>query len=113
MNAQDGLGELLLLDGARYVSLIDYNSGITLKAVGRPSVGNTEIVRSMMMTLRTLGVVKQDVEDVLLTLKNEYHIIRPAHAKKGTFLYYVLNRQKANLVLSRLKLKEIEAVLEL
>jgi hypothetical protein len=49
------------------------------------------------------------IEDILITLGRQYHIIRPMAKHEGVFMYYVLDKVKANLALARRKLQEVEA----
>ena len=59
--------------------------------------------------------LKDNIEDILITLGQQYHIIRPLTSRntQGLFLYLVLIKSRANLALARHKLKSIEEDLEL
>ena len=71
------------------------------------AAGNTEVVRAKMKTMRGLGL-NDVIEDILITLGKQYHIIRPMARKEGLFLYIVLDKQKSNLALARRKVADIE-----
>src|SRR5215471_17824270 len=98
----DSLKELLRVDGALCSALVDSNSGMMLGSTGSgldlelAAAGNTEVVRSKLKTMKSLGL-NDSIEDILITLGKQYHIIRPIQAKAGIFLYLVLDRAKANL----------------
>ena len=95
-------------------ALVDYNSGMLLEAVGTgvdlemAAAGNTEVVRAKMKTMKSLGL-SDSIEDILISLGKQYHIIRPVEKHDGLFIYYVLDRARANLAMARRKLLEAEA----
>ena len=51
------------------------------------------------------------IEDILITLGKQYHILRPTANKDGLFLYLVLDKSKSNLALARRKTAEVEQTL--
>ncbi len=63
----------------------------------------------------TLQALKLDdsIDDILITLGKQYHIIRPVASKAGLFLYVVLDKSKSNLALARRKVQDIEQALSL
>lgn len=71
------------------------------------AAGNTEVVRAKFKTMRALGL-NDVIEDILITLGKQYHIIRPMARKEGLFIYIVLDRNKSNLALARRKVQEVE-----
>jgi hypothetical protein len=77
------------------------------------AAGNTEVIRAKMRTMEALRL-NDSIEDILITLAKQYHIIRLLKNNDGTqnmFLYLVLDRSKANLALARHNLKRIEGEL--
>ncbi len=108
-----GLNEV---DGFIGACLVDSNSGMMMGAEGGgPSLdleaaaaGNTEVVRAKRKTMAALGL-KDTIEDILITLGKQYHLIRPLAAKDGLFIYLVLDRSRANLALARHKLADTES----
>lgn len=107
------LAELLKIDGAKCVSLVDSSSGMVLGEDGSgvdmelAAAGNSEVVKAKMKTMKSLNL-KGEIEDILITLDDQYHIIRPMVAQKGLFLYLVLMKDKANLALARRKVQNVE-----
>ena len=76
------------------------------------AAGNTEVVRAKMRTLASLDM-DDVIEDILITLGKQYHLIRPLASSKGAlFLYLALDRSRSNLALARHSLKRIENGLE-
>lgn len=103
----------MTIDGCLAAALVDYNSGLVLGKVGSgmdldlAGAGNTEVVRAKMKTMKSLKIEEQ-IEDILITLGSQYHIIRPLTKKQGLFLYVVLQKDRANLALARLKTADAE-----
>ena len=109
----DSLKTLLNADGALCAALVDSNSGMMLGGAGTgvdlemAAAGNTEVVRSKLKTMKSLGLA-DNIEDILITLGKQYHIIRPVLAKPGIFIYLVLDRARANLAMARRACQEAE-----
>jgi hypothetical protein len=121
MNIETALKEAMTIEGALGVALVDYDSGMSLGTLGGDqnldlevaAAGNTEVVRAKVRTLATLDM-QDAIEDILITLGKQYHLIRPLSSSSGTlFLYLALNRTRANLALARHSLKKIENSLEI
>jgi hypothetical protein len=110
------LNQLLQTDGALCAALVDSNSGMMLGSAGSgldleiAAAGNTEVVRSKMKTMKSLGLT-DSIEDILITLNKQYHIIRPVAAKPGLFIYLVLDKSKSNLALARRQCQDSEGTL--
>jgi len=111
------LKEAMQIDGAVGVALVDYTSGMALGTLGSSkdldltvaAAGNTDVVRAKMRTMEMLKL-KEDIEDILITLGSQYHLIRPLKSRsgQGLFLYLALLRSRANLALARHQLKKVE-----
>ena len=109
----DSIKTLLTIDGATAAAIVDANSGMVLGKDGTgvnldlAAAGNTEVVRAKLKTMKALGI-KGGIEDILITLDNQYHVIRPSATKDGLFIYLVLDKSKANLAMARYKVTEVE-----
>ena len=57
--------------------------------------------------------LQQSIEDILITLDKQYHVIRPLARQDGFFLYLVLDRSRANLAMARFRLAGLEKNLKL
>ena len=118
MNIETALKEAMAVEGALGAALVDWESGMTLGTLGGgkyldlelAAAGNTEVIRAKVRTLESLRL-NDTVEDILITLGTQYHLIRlikNGNGVHGLFLYLVLDRPKANLALARHHLKRIE-----
>ncbi|WP_431956692.1 hypothetical protein [Nocardia lijiangensis] len=120
-NLDLALKDMMVIDGAIGAAVVDYNSGMALGMLGSSkaldlqvaAAGNTEVVRAKLRTMEQLAL-KEDIEDILITLSGQYHIIRPMTGRKskGLFLYLALDRGRSNLALARHHLRGIEEELE-
>ncbi len=113
-NLNDSLNDLMSMDGAMCAAVVDYNSGMMLGSAGTgvdlelAAAGNTEVVRAKMKTMKALGL-NDTIDDILITLGKQYHIIRPSAKLAGIFVYYVLDSSRANLALARRKVADVES----
>lgn len=121
-NTETSLKECLSsIDGATAAALVDYTSGMALGTLGGgkdfnlevAAAGNTDVVRSKLRTMELLGL-KEEIEDILITLNSQYHLIRLLKGRggNGLFLYLVLDSARANLAMARHQMRRIENELE-
>lgn len=116
-NVAQQLKAAMEIDGAVGVALVDYESGLTLGTEGGgpdldlevAAAGNTEVIRSKMKALRRLGL-EERIEDILMTLTSQLHLIRliSRESGEGLFIYLVLDRDRSNLAMARRQLHNIE-----
>lgn len=117
-NINESLAKLLEIDGATCGAIVDANSGMMLGKAGTgmdldlAAAGNTEVVRAKLKTMKSLGL-NDTIEDMLITLGKQYHIIRPVVAKPGLFVYLVLDKARSNLALARRAAQEAEQALQI
>lgn len=110
---RQSLDDLLTCDGAMCAAVVDAESGMMLGSAGSgvdmevAAAGNTEVVRSKLKTMRQLGL-NDVIDDILITLGKQYHLIRPLSRKEGTFMYFVLDKAKSNLALARRKMQDVD-----
>ena len=107
------LEDLMTVDGALCAAVVDSSSGMMLGSIGSgvdlevAAAGNTEVIRSKMKTMRALGL-NDVIEDILITLGKHYHILRPSARKEGVFIYFVLDKARANLAMARRKVSDVD-----
>ena len=112
------LNNALKIDGCLGAAFVDFESGMCLGTAGNPgfdlelaAAGNANVVRSKKrIRIRDKLDLKDKIEDILISLTSQYHLIRMV----GTtmFLYLVLDRQKSNLAMARRELAAIEKDLD-
>lgn len=108
------------IDGTIGVALVDFDGGLTLGTAGGSSdldldiagAGNLQVVRAKMRVMEQLGLDDQ-IEDILITLGRQYHLIRPLESRPSMFLYLAIDRDQGNLGLARHQLRSLEAELEI
>lgn len=114
-NIQTNLERLRSIDGYLGCCLVDSESGMTLGVDGGggglnldvAAAGNTEVVRAKRKTMKALGL-KDEIEDILISLGRQYHVIRPLRARPGVFYYVALDRTRANLAMARMTIADTE-----
>ncbi len=79
-------------------------SGVDLELA---AAGNTEVVRAKLKTMKSLNL-NDRIDDILITLGKQYHVIRPLQQHEGLFIYLVLDKDRSNLALARRKTQDIE-----
>ncbi|MET0793186.1 MAG: roadblock/LC7 domain-containing protein [Polyangiaceae bacterium] len=112
--AKEALAVLMQIDGIIGASVVDSNSGMMLASSGGGALnlelaaaGNTEVVRAKRKTMRSLGL-QDNIDDILITLARQYHLIRPLASNDALFIYIALDRTKANLAMARHTLSQAE-----
>lgn len=117
MSLEENVKQCLEIDGAMAVALVEAASGMALATGGDArgldlnvaAAGNSNVMKAKEKTMKELGL-KDSIEDVLITLSTQYHMIRPLSdaSGKGLFIYLVLDKEKSNLAMARFKLAQIE-----
>ncbi|MGW2521415.1 hypothetical protein ACWC09_31235 [Streptomyces sp. NPDC001617] len=109
------------VEGSLGAAVVDYTSGMALGTLGGgkdldltvAAAGNTDVIRAKMRTMEQLGL-KSRIDDILITLEKQYHLIRLVAGRNGNglFLYLVLDKERSNLAMARHQLKRVEEQLE-
>ncbi|MCA9642842.1 MAG: hypothetical protein KC492_19230 [Myxococcales bacterium] len=114
------LEQVMNLDGAIAAALADWESGMTLGTAGGnagfnvelAASGNTSVVKAKARVMGDLNLPGA-IEDILITLETQYHIIRPLVRHPSLFIYVAIDKKRGNLGLARHKLRAVEEALTL
>jgi len=106
ININDAVNSLHIeMTGAIATAVVNENgrllaakgSGIDMEIAAR---GNSEVVRAKLRTMKSLGL-KDHIEDIVITLGKQLHLIHPLHKYEGTFIYVVLDKENSTLAMAR------------
>lgn len=116
--AKFSLEQLRDIDGFLAAALVDGDSGMMLASDGTAinlevaAAGNTEVIRAKRKVANDLKL-NDTIEDILISLTKQYHVLRPLESNQKLFLYVVLDRAKANLAMARHTLRTYEKTLDM
>jgi predicted regulator of Ras-like GTPase activity (Roadblock/LC7/MglB family) len=83
--------------------------GLDLETAG---AANTEVVKAKLAAIAQLDL-DDAIEDILITLGKQFHLIRPLEKNPTVFMYVALDKKSANLGMARLQVKKLEATLSI
>lgn len=112
------LEDLMKIDGAVGAVVADWESGMALGHIGgqgrldmeMAAAGNCQVVKAKMSTMRNLGIAGS-IQDILITLEDQIHLIRPSRITPSLFIYLAIDKAKGNLAMARLKVQAAESEL--
>ena len=118
-NIKESIQSSLSIDGTIGAALGDWSTGFSLGQVSKDENAfstlkleqaialNSEVIKAKNRAREGLGITSP-IEDILITLQDQYHLIRICETLEGVFFYMVMDREKSNLGLARIKLRQIE-----
>ncbi len=119
VTVSDRLDPLAELDGFIAAALVDSTSGMMFEsrvqgtfAIEMAAAANTEVVQAKLRAMREIGLGDDHIEDILITLGTQYHLIRLLSRQPEVFLYVALDRAHANLAMARLVLRNVDKQME-
>jgi len=94
--------------------LVDSETGLMLGSEGggnfdleAAAAGNTDVVKAKLRAMQALDL-NDSIEDILITLGKQFHLIRPLADTPTVFLYVALDKNTANLGMARIQVKKVE-----
>ncbi len=112
-NVDNILDDIMGLNGSLAAALIDWKSGMALGTrtngkfnIELAAAGNSEVIKAKMVTMKSLKL-SGTIQDILITLDTQVHIITMVPSNKDLALYIALDSDKSNLALARIKLKSV------
>jgi serine/threonine protein kinase len=108
------LTELAEIGGFIGGCLVDSDSGLMMASEGgagfdleSASAANTEVVKAKLQAIKILGL-DDYIDDILISLGKQLHLIRPLEKTPSIFLYVALDKKAANLGMARVQVKKVE-----
>lgn len=113
-DVETALRRIMTLRGALGACLVEISSGEMVGSLGdeRFDLGlaatvNTEVVMAKRQAIRALEL-DDEIQDILIRLGKQLHLIRPLANHPDYFFYLVLRSDRANLAMARHRLAEVE-----
>jgi predicted regulator of Ras-like GTPase activity (Roadblock/LC7/MglB family) len=95
------------LPGLLAVAVVDISSGMSLASHTNSSINpdtaaayNTEVVKQKQKAIAALKLQGEAIDDVLITLTNQLHLLKLVNDGKK-FIYLVVNPRDTNLAIAR------------
>jgi predicted regulator of Ras-like GTPase activity (Roadblock/LC7/MglB family) len=96
------------LPGLMAVAVVDVTSGMSLASHSNtPSINpdtaaayNTEVVKQKQKAMAALKLTGERIEDILITLSSQLHLIK-LNTAGNKFVYLVVNSRETNLAIAR------------
>jgi predicted regulator of Ras-like GTPase activity (Roadblock/LC7/MglB family) len=99
--------------------LVDSETGLMMASEGGGSLdldaagaANAEVVKAKLNAIKLLNL-KDHIDDILITLGKQFHLIRPLEKTPSIFIYVALDRKAANLGMARVQVKNVEQTLSI
>ncbi len=112
----NGLSEITGFIGG---CVVDSETGLMLASEGggnfdleAAGAANTEVVKAKLTAISALDL-DDSIEDILITLGKQFHLIRPLEKSPTVFIYVALDKKGANLGMARLQVKKVEQTISI
>lgn len=113
------ISQLHEIEGFLGGCVVDVVNGSTLSSISfsdtldmdRAGVVNSDVVRATQREVDCL-VADDQIEDILISLGDQYHLIRPIGCDQSKFVFVAVRRSDANLALARTMVRAVEKSLK-
>lgn len=116
---KDKIKTIMDLDGVLAASIVDITTGMSIVQDSKSNVDvesycayMVEVVKSHKKFLNKLNI-QDKIEDIVINLNNNYHIVTFVLKQDNLFIYVVLDKENSNLGMTRIVLVKIEEELDL
>lgn len=114
-NVRDTLSKLERADGFMGAALFDISARRCMASLETSSTtdveaqvrGHVEMVLAKQTTIAKLKL-DDDLEDIVISLGREYHLVRLCRRRPSCFFFLKLDRTKANVAMARYLLSDVE-----
>jgi len=117
--ATTDISKLSDISGFIGACLVDTETGLMMASEGGENfdletagAANVEVVKAKMAAMKMLEL-EENIDDILITLGSQFHLIRPLADTPTVFLYAALDKKAANLGMARVQVKKVESSLEM
>ncbi len=118
---EEVMSNLIGVSGFIAAAVVNAESGMSLAQhcvdksfnVEIAAAASTEVMRAKHQAMIALGLDDNKIDDILISLSTQYHLLRPSSQNPLLFLYLAVDRSKANLALVRHTLSVAEAKLDI
>ncbi|MEX8508448.1 MAG: roadblock/LC7 domain-containing protein [Leptothrix ochracea] len=109
------INDLTDLDGFIAAALVDSTSGMMFESMVNGSFpieaaagANTQVVQAKLKAMKAVGIGNDHIEDILITLGTQYHLIRPLQINNEIFIYIAIDRNHGNLAMARMEMRKLD-----
>lgn len=117
--AQTDISGLNNIAGFLGACMVDSETGLMMASEGGEDMdleaagaANTEVLRAKHAAIEMLGLDER-IDDILITLGSQFHLIRPLADMPTVFIYVALDKKSASLGMARVQVKKVEQTIEL
>ena len=108
------ISDLSKIDGFIGGCLVDSETGLMMASEGggdldleTAGAANTSVLKAKLASIEMLGLDEQ-IDDILITLGGQFHLIRPLEHTPTVFIFTALDRTTANIGMARMQVKKVE-----